>query len=108
MKVLAYTSPARGHLFPLMPILDELSSRGHELSVRTLASQVPMLRERGFDAKPISADVEAIEHDDFLGKTPPARVKRAMRPSREGRRTTVQTSTRRSPMSPPMRSSSIA
>ena len=56
MKVLAYTSPARGHLFPLMPILDELSSRGHEISVRTLASQVPMLRERGFDAKPISAE----------------------------------------------------
>ena len=79
MKVLAYTSPARGHLFPLMPILDELSSRGHEISVRTLASQVPMLRERGFDAKPISADVEAIEHDDYLGKTPPARVKRAMK-----------------------------
>ena len=78
MKVLAYTSPARGHLFPLMPILDELSSRGHEVSVRTLASQVPMLRERGFDAKSISAEIEAIEHDDYLGKTPPARVKRAM------------------------------
>jgi MGT family glycosyltransferase len=79
MKVLAYTSPARGHLFPLMPILDELSSRGHEISVRTLASQVSMLRERGFEAKPISAAVEAIEHDDYLGKTPPARVKRAMK-----------------------------
>ena len=79
MKVLAYTSPARGHLFPLMPILDELSRRGHEISVRTLASQVSMLRERGFGAKPISSEVEAIEHDDFLGKTPPARVKRAMK-----------------------------
>ncbi len=78
MKVLAYTSPARGHLFPLMPILDELSRRGHQVSVRTLASQVPMLRERGFDAKSISAEIEAIEHDDYLGKTPPARVKRAM------------------------------
>jgi hypothetical protein len=25
MKVLASTSPARGHLFPLVPILDELA-----------------------------------------------------------------------------------
>jgi len=49
MKILAYTSPARGHLFPLVPILDELSSRGHKVAVRTLASEVPMLRERGFD-----------------------------------------------------------
>jgi hypothetical protein len=40
--VLAYTSPARGHLFPLTPILDELSRRGHSVAVRTLASQVPL------------------------------------------------------------------
>jgi UDP:flavonoid glycosyltransferase YjiC (YdhE family) len=37
-RVLAYTSPARGHLYPLTPILDELQSRGHEISVRTLAA----------------------------------------------------------------------
>ena len=79
MKVLAYTSPARGHLFPLVPILDELSARGHDVSLRTLASQVTLMRERGFDAGPIAPAVEAIEHDDHLGKNPPARVKRAMR-----------------------------
>lgn len=79
MKVLAYTSPARGHLFPLVPILDELTARGHGVSLRTLASQVPLMRDRGFDAKPISPAVEAIEHDDHLGKNPPARVRRAMR-----------------------------
>src|SRR5687767_6770792 len=36
-RVLAYTSPARGHLFPLTPILDELRERGHEVALRTLA-----------------------------------------------------------------------
>jgi UDP:flavonoid glycosyltransferase YjiC (YdhE family) len=27
MKILAYTTPARGHLYPLVPILDELAER---------------------------------------------------------------------------------
>src|SRR5882757_9259162 len=49
-RVLAYTHPGRGHLRPLVPILDELSRRGHEISVRTLASEVELLRDRGFSA----------------------------------------------------------
>ena len=32
-RVLAYTSPARGHLYPLTPILLELRDRGHDVSV---------------------------------------------------------------------------
>lgn len=36
MKVLAYTSPARGHLYPLVPILDELAGRGpHDRGTHT-------------------------------------------------------------------------
>jgi MGT family glycosyltransferase len=64
-RVLAYTSPARGHLFPLTPVLDELAARGHHVTVRTLASQVPLLRSRGLDAAPISPDVEAVAMDDY-------------------------------------------
>ncbi len=44
MKVLAYTSPARGHLYPLVPILDELARRGHAIAIRTLASEVPLMQ----------------------------------------------------------------
>jgi UDP:flavonoid glycosyltransferase YjiC (YdhE family) len=78
MKILAYTSPARGHLYPLVPILDELAGRGHDISVRTLASQVPLMADRGFDAAPIAAVIEAIEHDDYRGRTPLARLKRGL------------------------------
>ena len=39
-RILAYTSPARGHLFPLTPILGELRRRGHEIVLRTLACEV--------------------------------------------------------------------
>jgi MGT family glycosyltransferase len=64
-RVLAYTSPARGHLYPLTPLLAELRDRGHQVALRTLGSQVPIMRELGFDAAPIDQHIEAIEHDDW-------------------------------------------
>src|SRR6266542_3764796 len=78
-RILAYTSPARGHLFPLTPILDELRRRGHRIALRTLASQVPLLRRRGFEAAPISDRVEAIQHDDWRAGNPRAALARAVR-----------------------------
>ncbi len=69
-RILAYTSPARGHLFPLTPILDELHSRGHEIALRTLGSEVPLMQSRGFDAAPISERIEAIELEDFHATNP--------------------------------------
>ncbi len=78
MKILAYTSPARGHLYPLVPILDELAGRGHRIAVRTLASEVELLSDRGFEAAPIAPAIEAIEHDDYRARTPPAKLKRGM------------------------------
>ena len=78
MKILAYTSPARGHLYPLVPILDELAGRGHGIAVRTLASEVALMSERGFAAAPIAPAIESIEHDDYRARTPPARLTRGM------------------------------
>lgn len=78
-RVLTYTSPARGHLFPVTPILDELRGRGHEIAIRTLASQVELMLERGFAAMPIDPSIEGIEHDDYQARTPLGAQKRAMR-----------------------------
>ncbi len=78
-RVLAYTSPARGHLYPVVPILDELRARGHEIALRTLASQVELMRSRGIDAAPIDPAIERIEHDDYRARTPLGAQKRAMR-----------------------------
>jgi MGT family glycosyltransferase len=78
MKILAYTSPARGHLYPLVPILDALASRGHQIAVRTLASEVQLMSERGFDAAPLAPAIESIVHDDYRARTPPAKLKRGM------------------------------
>lgn len=78
MKILAYTSPACGHLFPLVPVMTELAGRGHDVAVRTLAAQVPMMRRLGFEAAAIDPRIEALAHDDYKAKAPPAKLKRAM------------------------------
>jgi len=78
-RILAYTSPARGHLFPLTPILDELRSRGHDVSVRTLASEVPLMRSRGFDAEPIASQIELMEIDDWQASNPRKGLERSVK-----------------------------
>lgn len=77
-RILAYTSPARGHLFPATAILDELRGRGHEIALRTLASEVPALRERGFDAAAVAPEVEGVEHDDWRARGPRANLARSV------------------------------
>jgi UDP:flavonoid glycosyltransferase YjiC (YdhE family) len=57
-RILAYTTPGRGHLYPLIPILGELR-RGHQVVLRTLAAEAASMRQRGFDAGPISDRIEA-------------------------------------------------
>jgi MGT family glycosyltransferase len=78
-RILAYTSPGAGHLYPLTPILDELSRRGHQIAVRTLATQVPLMHAHGFAAAPISAQVESIEEDDWQAGNPRRALQRSVR-----------------------------
>jgi UDP:flavonoid glycosyltransferase YjiC (YdhE family) len=68
-RVLAYTSPARGHLYPLMSILLQLRESGHDVAVRTLASEVPLVREQGLSAEPIDPRIEAIPLDDWHSRS---------------------------------------
>lgn len=69
-RILAYTSPAMGHLFPLMPLLLELHARGHRVHVKTLASQVGMVRAQGLEAEPIDPRIEAVRIEDYAAKGP--------------------------------------
>lgn len=78
-KVLVYTSPARGHLFPLVPTLEELRRRGRDVALRTLASEVDRLRALGFGAGPIAPAIEARTHDDWKAGSPPAALLAACR-----------------------------
>jgi MGT family glycosyltransferase len=69
-RYLVYTSPARGHLYPVVPTLEELRRRGHEVVVRTLASEVALLRNLGFEAEVIDPAIERKEHTDWRARTP--------------------------------------
>lgn len=77
MRVLAYTSPARGHLNPMMGPLLELAARGGEVHVRTLASEVSAVRDAGLACEPIEPRIEALEMDDHNAKSQVAAGERA-------------------------------
>lgn len=69
-RFLTYTSPARGHLYPIAATLLELRDRGHEVHVRTLASEVRALQALGLHAEPIAPEIEQLKLDDYDWNTP--------------------------------------
>ena len=83
--VLAYMSPAIGHLFPFCALLGELASRGHQIHVRTLDSGVDLCRRLGFAAQRVDPRIESLQSDDWttgsalrvVGKTVEVLVRRA-------------------------------
>jgi MGT family glycosyltransferase len=65
MRFLAYTSPARGHLYPAVPIVSELAARGHDVSVGTLSSELGHLAQAGIEGWAIDPTIEQIQIEDW-------------------------------------------
>lgn len=63
--ILAYTSPALGHLYPMCALLSELHRRGHRIALRTLSAGVPTGRELGFVTTAIDPQIEDIVMSDW-------------------------------------------
>jgi MGT family glycosyltransferase len=78
-RLLAYNSPATGHILPCTGVLLELARRGHEVHVRTRASDVDALRDVGLLAEALDPAIEAIEHDDWQGHNPIDALERLQR-----------------------------
>lgn len=78
MRLLAYTSPARGHLYPVVPILLELLGREHDVLLSAMADEVHRTRALGIETQPLSPRVEAIELDDYRGRSQADRGRRAL------------------------------
>jgi UDP:flavonoid glycosyltransferase YjiC (YdhE family) len=68
----------RGHLFPALAILERLRDRGHEVAVRALAAEVPMLRELGLDAEPLDPRLEELAMDDWRARSPFGAARRSV------------------------------
>lgn len=71
MKVLTYTSPARGHLYPAVPIVTELAARGHDTHICTLAGELEHLAQIGLRGSPVDAAIERHEIEDWKERLPP-------------------------------------
>lgn len=69
-RILAYTSPELGHLYPLTPVLDALAARGHEVLLHTREGAVGLMRSRGFDAVPVAREIEGLELNDWQESDP--------------------------------------
>lgn len=78
-RILVYTSPARGHLFPALGVALELKKRAHDVHVRTLAGEVERVRSLGLSAEAIAPAIEAREMDDWAAKSPMQALECAIR-----------------------------
>ena len=63
-RILAYQTPAMGHLFPISVLLTELRNRGHDVTLLTLAAGVEFGIGMGFATAPVDPRIEAMPLDD--------------------------------------------
>lgn len=63
--ILAYGSPALGHLLPIGALLAELVRRGHDVHLRTMSAGVSTMRSAGVHAEPVDPAIEAIAGNDW-------------------------------------------
>ncbi|MDZ4267791.1 MAG: glycosyltransferase [Mycobacterium sp.] len=68
--ILAYTSPALGHMLPISALLLELRRHGHRVRLRTLSSCVELGQSLGFDTDAINPRIEEIALDDWTTTDP--------------------------------------
>ncbi len=66
--ILAYGSPALGHLLPLSALLGELVERGHEVHLQTMTAEVPRMRRVGVHTEPVDPRIEAVAGHDWMAK----------------------------------------
>jgi MGT family glycosyltransferase len=77
-RILVYTSPARGHLYPILGPALELAARGHDVHVLTLEAELDRVAALGLGASAIAPAVEAIEMDDWREQSARAALMRAL------------------------------
>ena len=70
MKLLAYTSPARGHLYPVVPIVTALGERGHDTVMCALSGELEHLTRLGIEAFAIDPVVEDNPIVDWRERSP--------------------------------------
>ena len=73
-RVLIYTSPARGHLYPMMDVALALRGAGHHVTVQTLAEERHAVALTGAEHRAIAPAIEALPLTDYRGGNPMAKL----------------------------------
>jgi MGT family glycosyltransferase len=75
----AYTSPAAGHLFPMIPGLLELQERGHDVHLRTAPALVESARAAGLrNVEGVDPRIVELEANDYEASSPKERLTRGL------------------------------
>lgn len=77
--VLIYTSPARGHLYPIMDVAIELKKNGYKVIVQTLSKEKENIEKENIQHISISPDIESLELQDFKENNPISQFRSAFR-----------------------------
>ena len=75
--VLIYTSPARGHLYPMMDVAIELKARGYDVTIQTLAAEKDRVTAEGLRHIPIAPEIEALPLEDYRAGNPVSQFRSA-------------------------------
>jgi MGT family glycosyltransferase len=78
-RLLIYTAPGSGHIYPLVPTLRRLRRRGHEVTVYAEEDSLSLLRGLGFAALAIHPEIERRRDDTWQAKTPIGALGRSVR-----------------------------
>ncbi len=78
-RLLAYNTPATGHILPATGMLLELRRRGHDVHVRTRDSDVGRMSALGLRAAPLDPRIERIEFNDGDARNPIEAIERVQR-----------------------------
>lgn len=73
--ILVYTSPARGHLYPIMDVAQALQSAGHRTVVQTLDADGGVVEAAGVEHRPISPRIEDLPLRDYRAGSPLAQLR---------------------------------
>jgi MGT family glycosyltransferase len=68
-RVLVYTGPGPGHVYPPIATAIALRERGHEVVIRTAGGSVAAIERLGFNAAPIEPRIEAMPLQDWKART---------------------------------------
>jgi MGT family glycosyltransferase len=74
---LIYTSPAKGHLYPMMDVAIKLKKQGHTVFVQTLSEEKERVINEGLEHISISPKIEALPLVDYYAKSPVSQFRSA-------------------------------